>query len=407
MAFAARAVIIKRKVTSSETICSYIVNAMTKTHGDDMKADMLTVKEFITASELPVEALWVDRFYNNIKHDMPIFISDAVIEWMGFEGGKDNDMTVKRKHFLKTLKRCDPSGNNHQTFSFDGLSKYQCDLSQLSTRTPRGPTYSGDKSNSDEHAQLPGPSESDIKSMYPTIEKNRDTSRRKYVMVDTDLFQKILMRLDTSKGDQVRDHFVACKKLLDTYVMYQIVYQELRSQIDSRNMQLKMDKMITLQVETNGKLSDANEKLTDMSEQLTEATDEVGDLSHQVGTLNINVDTLHDRLGAAAPDHVYPPQSPALTYVLMLYGDGERGYKCIRVQQRNKSARITSAARAGYHNHVLTIPNAQGAINTWRNVRDTFRGAAFIGTTCTLNAGTTEADLIAAVSDIDINRRVI
>jgi predicted nucleic acid-binding Zn-ribbon protein len=401
---------------------------------------------------------------------MPIFISDAMIEWMGFEGGKDNDMTVKRKHFLKTLKRCDPSGNNHQTFSFDELSKYQCDLSPLSTKTPRGPTHSGDKSNSDEHAQLPGPSESDIKSMYPTIEKDRDTSRRKYVMVDTDLFQKILMRLDTSKGDQVRDHFVACKKLLDTYVMYQNVYQELRSQIDSRNMQLKMDKMITLQIETNNQLAntngklenakveratltgqlenangqlenakveratltgqlenangqlenakveraniseqleEANGKLTNVTEQLEDATDEVGDLSHQVGTLNINVDTLHDRLGAAAPDHVYPPQSPALSYVLMLYGNGEGGYKCIRVQQRNKSARIASASSAGYHNHVLTIPNAQGAINTWRNVRDSFRGAKFVGTTCILAAGVAEADLVAAVSAIDTGRRVI
>jgi hypothetical protein len=254
----ARAVIIKRNITSSETTCGYIVAAVSKAHGDALKADMLTVKEFRTASGMSVDALWVDRFYNNIKHDMPIFISDAMIEWMGFEGGKDNDMTVKRKHFLKTLKRCDPSGNNHQTFSFDELSKYQCDLSPLSTKTPRGPTHSGDKSNSDEHAQLPGPSESDIKSMYPTIEKDRDTSRRKYVMVDTDLFQKILMRLDTSKGD-----------------------------------------------------------------------------------------------------------------------------------------------------HVLTIPYAQGAINLWHEVRESFRGAAFVGTTCTLNTGTKVADLVAAIEAAEDRRRVI
>jgi hypothetical protein len=446
---AAASYVIKRdKLTNSRAFHDMTVNAI-KGHGNVL-GRMHTIREFIPLANFNIIDFHVDKLFNGMKYGIWIMVNDGLLEWMGYPMDKETDIKSSRKRFGKLVSEFDPehklsfeltgrsaliamresmiSNNNLTTIV---LNESNIDLAPLIVEAKSASTISGVKSNHIDQDLLMPPTVDQINGSYPVPEKTANVAaeeRMKYHVIQPKLFHETVMSLPGDKGKRVRRYFTTVNELMIAYDLYQQVYQivdaarakcDLEKTICNINSMLENAKieradMSEQLVASNGKLTDMSEqlvasngKLTDMSDQLTEATDEVGDLSQQVGTLNINVDTLHDRLGAAAPDHVYPAQSPALSYVLMLYGNGEGGYKCIRTQHRNKARGITSAGRVGYHNHVLTIPYAQGAINSWHVVRDSFRGAKFIGTTCILTAGAAEADLVAAVSAIDTVRRVI
>jgi hypothetical protein len=450
LAKSVRSTIASRGITSNETMAGYIINAMTQEHGENMKADMLTVNEFIRAAKFPVEAMDVDRFYNNLKHDMPIFIDDAVIEWMGFDGGAKNEMRFKRPKFMQCLRACDPHNEYHQEFSFVDLGKWRDELlvqinvtassnvdnaTDLSSESTRTQAESSEESDDPHHIPLPGLSQLELEAMYPEIAEDRYTKQRKFVTVDPDLFQVMLMKLGTSKGVEIRNHFVACKKLLDVYMMYQSVYKHLEMQIDMDNMQRKMDKMLIKMDDTNNKLDESNAKLDEsnakldisnnkldeatkernnLSDKLDEAHDErdelkseIVDFSDHVGELNDNVEDLNARIVAASPDHIHKPAHASLTHELILYGNDQRKYKCLRTQRRSSAKAIKRVIDAGYTRHVLTIPYAQGSINMWNLLRSTYRGAIFCASTCTLKRDVTESELIGAISTINSERVAI
>jgi hypothetical protein len=405
---AASHVIKRDKLTNSRAFHDMTVNAI-KGHGNALSR-MHTIREFIPLAGFDAADLHVDKFFNGLKYGMWIMVNDGLLEWMGYPMDKKTNIESSRKRFGKLVTEFD--SEKLLSFELTGSSSLiAMRESMISdnnlTLAETASVGDNEKSHRIDQCLLMPPTVDQINESYPIPYESNQSEQHRFRIIQPKLFHETVMSLPGDKGKRVRRYFTTVNELMIAYDLYQQVYQI----IDAARVKCDLETMITKLQESVGhvsnKLDGANEKLTDMSEQLTEATDEVGDLSHQVGTLNINVDTLHDRLGTAAPDHIYPPQTPALTHIFMLYGDGKRGYKCIRVQHRNKSTAIARASRAGYHNHAITIPYAQGAINLWHEVRGSFRGATFVGTTCSLNAGTTEVDLVAAVNAADEQRRAI
>jgi hypothetical protein len=468
-----RKAIIAHRVTSSEATCGYITNAIQTAHGDGGKTDMLTVKEFIHFAKYPVVGGEKEKFYKNLQHDMPIFVTDELIDWMGFAGGKDNKVQIKRTAFMNSLNACDPHGKEHQLFTFDNLPTLRGKLSNIVCNVnSNNYTSSGDNSNSSEQQeeqeqpleqhQLPGPSEAELNAMYPVIAKDKNTVRRIFATIGTDLLQKMAMRLKTAKGDEIREHFITCKKVLEIYMQYQTVYKELQYRIDMDNMQRKMDTMILVQTNTNQQLEkanvdreldrinadekhaqlignmssaneldrvntdekhaqlmgelalareldrvNANEKHAQLMQDLTLAREERDDAKDDTIELTDSVESLNSRISAAAPDHIHAPVSKALTHELLLYGNNSRGYRSIRTQHRSSSTSIKTSIALGYDRHVMTVAYAQGCINLWNVVKGSFTGASFYKSKCALNAGVEEEALVAAIHAANLKQRTL
>jgi hypothetical protein len=457
----ARSVIIRLNITSSEKTCDYITSSIQTAHGDNGKADMLTVNEFLTVSKYPVDQLHFNNIHHNLRHDMPVLVTDNLIERMGFAG---NDSIDRRRHFLTCLKKCDPNVTSYTSHSYDDFCTWQKGLLALSTIAPRCNSGSSDKTDSLEQATLPGPSEESILTMYPIIKKDKHSSRRKFVVISCDLLQKMLMKLGTLEGDNIRDHLIACKKLLEIYMQYQTVYKNMQYRIDVDNMQRKMDTMIIEardeRVEANrkhsqlltvltgtqtdlagvrdkltgtqtdlagvrdkltgtqteltgvrGDLAGVRDKLTGTQTELTGVRGELANTQSELAEskddtseLADSVEALNVRITKAAPDHIHAPLTKALTHELLLYGNNNRSYRCIRTQRRSAVTAVKTSIALGYNRHVLTIPYAQGAINLWQTVKQSYTGATFRISKCTLRAGVEEADLITAINDANTGR---
>jgi hypothetical protein len=408
---------------------------------------MLTVKEFIHFAKYPVVGGEVDKFYNNLQHDMPIFVTDELIDWMGFSGGDGNKLPIKRKRFMEALKSCDPQYKEHKIFTFEQLPNLRCDNSHNVNIVPLyRHNVSGDNSNSSEQQeeqeqpleqpQLPGPSEAELNAMYPVIAKDKNTVRRIFATIGTDLLQKMAMRLKTAKGDEIREHFITCKKVLEIYMQYQTVYKELQYRIDMDNMQRKMDNMLNdlslarEERELDRVKADANnvQLMRDLAlareereldrvkadannvqlmQDLALAREERDDSKDDTIELTDSVESLNSRISAAAPDHIHAPVSKALTHELLLYGNNSRGYRSIRAQHRSSSTSIKTSIALGYDRHVMTVAYAQGCINLWNVVKGSFTGASFYKSKCTLNDGVEEEALVAAIHAANLKQRTL
>jgi hypothetical protein len=418
LAQSVRKAIIAHRVTSSEKTCGYITTAFQTAHDDGGKADMLTVKEFIHFAKYPVVGGEVDKFYNNLQHDMPILITDALIDWMGFDGTND----IKRHNFTKCMKKCDPLSEYSKSFSYVQLCEWQNELLTKFNPVQLDGIESGDNSNTITHSNLPGLNKIEIEALYPTIVKDKNTTRRKFTLVNPDLFQSMVMGLKTSNGNKVRAHFITCKKVLEIYMQYQTVYKELQYRIDMDNMQRKMDNMLIDSNEKHAQLMDdlnlaREERVRDQAkadtnnarlmDDLNLAREERDEAKNDTVELTDSVESLNSRISAAAPDHIHAPRSKALTHKLILYGNNARGYRCIRTQHRSSATAIRTSIALGYDRHVMTIAHAQGVINLWGKVVGSFLGASFSVSKCTLNDGVTEADLVAAINDANIQQRTL
>jgi hypothetical protein len=65
---------------------------------------MYTLREFIQASEFPVEDMNVDKFFNGIKHGMWIMVDDGLLEWMGYPMNTNSQIDHSRRGFGKLLR---------------------------------------------------------------------------------------------------------------------------------------------------------------------------------------------------------------------------------------------------------------------------------------------------------------
>ena len=50
--------------------------------------DMLTVVEFIKATNYPIDTFMIDRFWHSMEEDKLIYIDDELIKWMGYSNSE-------------------------------------------------------------------------------------------------------------------------------------------------------------------------------------------------------------------------------------------------------------------------------------------------------------------------------
>ncbi len=50
----------------------------------------MTLKEFIKVTNYPIDPFIVDNFFNNLNDDIPIYVTNGLIEWFGFNGKEFN-----------------------------------------------------------------------------------------------------------------------------------------------------------------------------------------------------------------------------------------------------------------------------------------------------------------------------
>ena len=153
---------------------------------------MLTVIDFITTTNYPIDKLYIDRFWATLKNNMLIYVNDELIQWMGFEAKLDRH---RKQVFIDLLK--------HNEIEYKEYSNEKYSEFLTSVRT-------------------------DVKniSLYPELPTYKNANKITHILLTSNSLKCAMMAIGNGKAKRVREYYLALEDLFDLYVDYQMQYKE-------------------------------------------------------------------------------------------------------------------------------------------------------------------------------------
>jgi hypothetical protein len=150
---------------------------------------LLTVEEFITATKYPIDTFMIDRFWNTMNEDRLIYVDDALIGWMGYSGIPSN----MKKNFKVLIDSC---GEYHEYTNSQYKSYLESSVLQVCKT-----------------------------EIYPAVDTSNGKGKTKHILLTPKCMKTAMMRINTSRGEQVREYYFALENLFKVYVAYQSEYK--------------------------------------------------------------------------------------------------------------------------------------------------------------------------------------
>jgi len=79
----------------------------------------------------------------------------------------------------------------------------------------------------------------DKSKIYPELDLSNGKNNTKHLLLTSDTLKKIMMVVDTNKGDKIRDYYVALEKLMKNYCIYIKEYNEEKNKRDKQELEEK------------------------------------------------------------------------------------------------------------------------------------------------------------------------
>ena len=137
---------------------------------------LLTVKELLNCFNYVYNTLFLDKFWNNIKDDIWLYIDDNMLKYIGYNC---NDSRDDKKKYLNILKE-----NFEEYNDFKLLNS--CDFKKV---------YD------------------DFKVLIENKEYNGH-NKVKHLIVSPDCFKQSLMLLRTNKAKEIKKYYIELEKVL-------------------------------------------------------------------------------------------------------------------------------------------------------------------------------------------------
>jgi hypothetical protein len=165
----------------------------------------LSVVDFIHETAYPIDTFMIDRFWNTMNDDQLIYVDDELIRWMGYANVESR---LRKQDFMKLL-----SGAN------DGTDYYQYSNNEYKEFLSYAIAY--DK-------------------LYPLPAVGKGLVNIKHLLLTPKCLRTTMMRVNTSRGDQVREYYWTLEDLFKTYVKYQSEYEKrkIATELESANQQI-------------------------------------------------------------------------------------------------------------------------------------------------------------------------
>jgi hypothetical protein len=165
----------------------------------DINKPLLTGKELLKFINYEYNTLFLDKFWNNIKDDIWIYIDDNMLKYIGYNCERERD---SRKKYLNLL-----------------TTNFEIDLDYKILN-------SGEFKNS----------YSDVTVAIENNEYN-EHNKVKHLILSPDCFKQSLMLLKTNKSKEIKKYYIELEKVFKLYLEYQNKYQEL--ELENKNKELE------------------------------------------------------------------------------------------------------------------------------------------------------------------------
>ena len=160
---------------------------------------LLTVKELLNCFNYEYNTLFLDKFWNNIKEDIWIYIDDNMLKYIGYNCERERD---SRKKYLNLL-----------------TTNFEIDLDYKILN-------SGEFKNS----------YSDVTVAIENNEYN-EHNKAKHLILSPDCFKQSLMLLKTNKAKEIKKYYIELEKVFKLYLEYQNEYR--KSELEKNKLELE------------------------------------------------------------------------------------------------------------------------------------------------------------------------
>ncbi len=164
-------------MSGKQYACPYLQRALEHASG-------LTISEFIQISGFPIDNFMVDNFFDNLNDNVPIYVTNELIEWCGF-GSKS--FIHKKRDFNLILKNFEKN-TDYWAYSNKEYAKYY---------------------ETHEYTKFPHPA------------SFRGENKTKHLILTVDCFKELIMMLNTPRSPTIRKHYIQIERLIHIYMRYQ------------------------------------------------------------------------------------------------------------------------------------------------------------------------------------------
>jgi phage anti-repressor protein len=308
---------------------------------------MLTLKEFVTATDFAVDKWSMDKFFHNIKDEVPIYMDQPTIEWFGYGGL----YKVQKDQITKLLKNNFAEYENKLWFEYSNKDyvKFYEENPMTSTNVIENKSNDiSENAEKDENAEENTDSEEIVGPAYPNPTDFKGKNKTKHMVVHPTVFKHIVLMAKTKKASEIRDYYITIEELIKKYSHYQV--EQLR--VSNFSLVYKLDQM-RIEAAEERKLQDIRfNKLFGASEKMDSKLD-------KVMTNYVELDNL--------------PVGDAPQVIIMRDKDAEPGESnlyVIRCQSRDLNARIKKL-RSDYGENIKRSYTIQqpNAIAFWKLIK--------------------------------------
>ena len=252
---------------------------------------MLTLKEFITATDFAVDKWSMDKFFHNIKDDVPIYMDQHNIEWFGYSGNFDN----QKLQIRELLKNNFAEYKNKLWFEYSNK-----DYVKFYEKNPNTLRY---------------PDPTDFKGKNKT----------KHMIVELYIFKMLIMLANAKSKFRIMDYYITLEELIKKYSQYQV--EQLK--VSNFSLVYKLDQMQIKADEESKRQEDRFNKLIGVA---TDSKDQVAKMDSKLDKVMPNYVELEDLPAGDAPQVIIMRDRDAEPGELNLY--------VIRCQARDLNSRI-------------------------------------------------------------------
>jgi hypothetical protein len=154
---------------------------------------ILTLKEFITATDFAIDEWSMDKFFHNIKDDVPIYMDHQTIEWFGYGG----TFSLQKQKITNLLKKNFAEYENELWFEYSNK-----DYVKFYEENPNA-------------------------LCYPDPTEFRGKNKTKHMIVELYVFKMLIMLANTKSKFRIMDYYITLEDLVKKYFEYQCEFYKL------------------------------------------------------------------------------------------------------------------------------------------------------------------------------------
>lgn len=157
---------------------------------------LLTLHKFMEITEQKIDRHLVDKFYCSMRNDIPIYLDNELIKWCGYQG----ELKKQKENLLKLIKRYDIPIIRLNNDEYDKLRKDL--IAQL---------FNGNLAE----------------NIYPEVDRSCGKNRTYNILIMPNDLQFILLKLPTSTGHIIAEHYINLSNIIKLYWQYQAAFYKL------------------------------------------------------------------------------------------------------------------------------------------------------------------------------------